>query len=271
MQVSPGGTTSPPPLTRVLQNASAGLPPATLVPSRTGIAANTIGSSASMRIAPLYREMIRIRARKTVRTTFSFAGHPGRPRPKPRLTPTAATLARLLHDLPRVDRQGPTGLRDEHVLERDLLRFDVLQGGPVPGDRLDDPREEEAAVVAHDGEGRPTVPLGLHDDVPDAGGRAEPVHGPGGEDPLELDDVLPDEGGLQIVRRPEGDDLAAVDDRDPVAQLLRFVHQVCRVHDRLPLVLVQRADDPPEFARGRHVHRDRRLVEEQDRGVVDEG
>ena len=85
------------------------------------------------------------------------------------------------------------------------------------------------------------------------------------EDPFHGDDVLVAEGLLQLVRGPEGDDLSVVDDRDPVAQLLRLVHEVGRVQDRLPFV-VQRLHDPPELPRRGHVHRHGGLVEALPRG-----
>src|SRR3972149_6021563 len=120
------------------QNRSPGSAPppccaATVIPRRTGIAANTIGRSASMRIAPLYREMMRMRARKTVRATPPPPRHPGRPSPKPRLAATGAATRHLLDDLARVHRQRTSRLRDEHVLEGDVLRLDVLDARPVAG------------------------------------------------------------------------------------------------------------------------------------------
>src|SRR3989304_6292540 len=93
--------------------------------------------------------MIRMRARNTVRTTSALARQPGRPRPKPPLAATAATLPFLLDDLAGGDCERAAGLRDERVLQGHVLRADVLERRAVPGDGLDDPRQQEAAVLAH--------------------------------------------------------------------------------------------------------------------------
>src|SRR2546425_7890796 len=140
-----------------------------------------------MRIAPLYREMVRMRARNTVRTTSARARHPGRPSPNPRLTASGAATFPHLRDLPRIHRQRTTRLRDEHVLERDLLRLDVLQGRAVPRHGLDDPRQELAAVVAQHRQLRASLRIRVDDDVPDPADPAQLLDRGGGEDPLEAD------------------------------------------------------------------------------------
>jgi hypothetical protein len=73
--------------------------------------------------------------------------------------------------------------------------------------------------------------------------------------------VGPD-AGLQLLRRVEDDDLAAVHDRDAVADL-RLVHVVRGHEDRRPLGLLQRPDVAPDRAARLWVQADRRLVEEQ--------
>src|SRR6266511_2680650 len=94
--------------------------------------------------------MILSRARNTAQTTPTEARGPGRPRPNPFETVSAATARhRLLPGHPRVHREGPPRLRDEHVLERDLLGLDLLDRRAVPRHGLDDLREHRAGVLAH--------------------------------------------------------------------------------------------------------------------------
>src|SRR3990172_1628672 len=136
--------------------------------------------------------MILRRATKTVQTTPRLARGPGRPRPNPLEAVSPATPAGpLLSDDARVDAQRAAGLRDEHVLEGDLFRLDELDRRPVPRDGLDDLREHRARVPARDVELREA---GVHGDRGhglDARDRPHPRDGPLGEDPLELDHVLP--------------------------------------------------------------------------------
>src|SRR6185436_15332111 len=56
---------------------------------------------------------------------------------------------------------------------------------------------------------------------------------PGGE----LDDVLGADRENQLAWRAEGDDLPVIHDRNPIAQLLRFVHVVRRQQDRATFAL----------------------------------
>src|SRR5437773_2165821 len=159
-------------------------PPATAVPRRIGSPAKMMGIRDSSRIAPLYRVMILIRALNTLPITPRDAPAPGLPRPKPLEIVSAATAPhRLLPDDPRVDRERPSRLRDEHVLEGDLLRPDLLHGRAVPRHGLDDPREHRAGVLHHHVELRAPAVLGGHHDVEDAGDRAQTGHRGLREDP----------------------------------------------------------------------------------------
>src|SRR5438093_7703709 len=188
-------------------------PLATALPRRIGRPAKITGMSDSRRTAPLYRVMILRRARKTLQTTPRELRIPGRPSPKPFETVSAATaLHRLLSDDPRVHRERATRLRYKHVFEGDLLRPDLLDRRPVPRHGLDDPREDRAGVLHHDVELRAPAVLRGHHDFQDSGHRAEAGDRGTGEDPLEAHDVLVGQGVLQLLRRPEGDDLPVVDD-----------------------------------------------------------
>ena len=72
---------------------------------------------------------------------------------------------------------------------------------------------------------------------------------------------------LQRVGRVEREQPAVVDDRDPLAQLVGFLHVVRREHDRLA-PFVQLADHVPQREAALRVEARGRLVEEQHVGVV---
>ena len=86
----------------------------------------------------------------------------------------------------------------------------------------------------------------------------------------ELDDVLAPEPGDQLAGEPLRDDLALIDDGDAIAEAFGLVH-VMRGQQDGPATLAQVADDVPELAAGLGVQAGRRLVEEQDLGVADQG
>ena len=67
----------------------------------------------------------------------------------------------------------------------------------------------------------------------------------------------------------EGDDPAAVHDRDAIAELLRLLHVVGRQHDGVAPV-AKRAHEAPQVAARLRVEAGGRLVEEQDARIVDE-
>ena len=73
----------------------------------------------------------------------------------------------------------------------------------------------------------------------------------------------------ELARRPLGDDLRLVHDDEPVAQLLRLVHVVGRQDER-HAALLEPVQPLPEQVPGLRVEPGRRLVEEQDRRLVDE-
>ena len=72
----------------------------------------------------------------------------------------------------------------------------------------------------------------------------------------------------ELGRRTERGELAARDDRDPVAQLLGFVHRVRR-EQHGDAAVAQVADELPRGGAGVRVHAGGRLVEEHDVGPAD--
>src|SRR5437899_12791099 len=114
--------------------------------------------------------MILIRARKTLQITPRDPRDPGLPRPNPFETVSAATAPhRLLPDDPRVHREGAARLRDEDVLEGDLLWPDLLDRRAFPHHRLDDRRQHRAGALHHHVELRvPGLRRG-HADISDPG------------------------------------------------------------------------------------------------------
>ena len=73
----------------------------------------------------------------------------------------------------------------------------------------------------------------------------------------------------QCLWRPLGDDATTVHDDEPVAQLLGFVHVVGRQHQGHALLLQAVQAIPQHVARLR-IEAGRRLVEQQQLGLVDE-
>jgi hypothetical protein len=82
----------------------------------------------------------------------------------------------------------------------------------------------------------------------------------------DLDPVLA-HGGLQRFRGVDGHDVPVVDDGDPVA-VLRLVHVVRGEEDRDVLTLLELVDVVPDRHPGLRVKPDRRLVQEQHPGRV---
>src|SRR2546428_12734114 len=135
--------------------------------------------------------MILIRARKTLQITPRDPRDPGLPRPNPFETVSAATAPhRLLPDDPRVHRESAARLRDEDVLEGDLLRPDLLDRRPVPRHGLDDSREDRAGVLDHHVELRAAAVLRGDRDLDDPWHRPEAGHHRIRKDPLEAHDAL---------------------------------------------------------------------------------
>ncbi len=75
---------------------------------------------------------------------------------------------------------------------------------------------------------------------------------------------------LERGRRSLGDDLAAVDDPDPVGEAIGLLQVLGRQEDGHPLVVGEALDLLPEGAAALRVEAGRRLVEEEDPRAVDE-
>src|SRR5579883_3508119 len=75
--------------------------------------------------------------------------------------------------------------------------------------------------------------------------------------------------GFQLVRRAGGDGPASVEESDGVAAL-RFIQVMRRDQDR-GASLGDGVDKVPEAAAGQRVHARRRLVQEQDGGLMQQG
>ena len=75
---------------------------------------------------------------------------------------------------------------------------------------------------------------------------------------------------LSSAGRVEGQDLAVVHDRHPVAELVGFFHVVGGQHDRLPLG-VEVPQEIPQRQAALGVESRRRLVEEEDGRTVEDG
>src|SRR5258705_3539058 len=120
----------------------------------------------------------------------------------------------------------PSGERDEHVVERGVVRGEQRQLYAA----LFEQREQrgERAVQLYDREGdtiaahphgghAPHLPQDFHEIRGDAAFRRRKVH-----------HVVRAQRRNQLLWSSLGDDLAVVHDRDPVAQALRFLHIVRR-------------------------------------------
>src|SRR5579862_1566337 len=75
---------------------------------------------------------------------------------------------------------------------------------------------------------------------------------------------------LQLVRSPAGANLPEMHQRDPVAQRVGLLHVVRRHEHRHPEGVAHLLDSLPDAIAGNGVEADRRLVEHEDGGAVDE-
>ncbi len=185
----------------------------------------------------------------------------------------AARIAQDLDDLlpgDRPDAAQSHGARlsaafadelDEHVLERRLDRLDPRPGELALGEALFDRRPVARRVVDDDVERRAE-----RRDVARARRVRERLEHRAGVVALDQQDLAADRAALELRRAAERDETAAVDQRDAIA-VLGFVH-VVRGDDDGDAALRERIDQVPEPpARGR-VDARGRLVEEQDRRLV---
>ncbi len=85
-----------------------------------------------------------------------------------------------------------------------------------------------------------------------------------------LDHVRARDRRLELQRRVERDELAVVDDRDPVAELVRLVHVVRREHHREVALAAEAIEHLPDRDARHGVEPGRRLVEDEDPRLVHE-
>src|SRR5213075_2526252 len=88
-------------------------------------------------------------------------------------------------------------------------------------------------------------------------------------DQRELDDVFRAQRCDELARRPEGDDLAMVDDRDTVAKSLGLVHVMRREQNRAAGRL-ELPDELPDLTARLRIEPGRRLVEEEQLRIADD-
>ena len=81
--------------------------------------------------------------------------------------------------------------------------------------------------------------------------------------------MLDADRGNELARSPARDDLTVVHDRHAIAELLGFVHVVCRQEDRAPGPL-ELVDEVPELPAGLRIESGRRFVEEQEVRIADQ-
>ena len=87
---------------------------------------------------------------------------------------------------------------------------------------------------------------------------------------LDPDDRVAADRSLEALRRVERQDPAVVHDRDPLTELVGFLHVVRGQHDRLALA-VDLTEDLPQGEPRLGVEPGRRFVQEQDIGAVGHG
>ena len=164
--------------------------------------------------------------------------------------------------------RGVPGQGEEHVVERGPAQTDVVDGDPGVVELAQDLDQGLGAALRVDGQ---LAGVLVQRDLPTAA-RSED---PGGalkvvaamDDHL---DPLPAELRLQLVGRAPGDDLAVVDDRDRVGQLVGLLEVLRRQQQRRAL-LDEAPDDVPHPDPAARVEAGRRLVEDQQSRAADEG
>ena len=85
----------------------------------------------------------------------------------------------------------------------------------------------------------------------------------------EFDHVLATQADDQFVRRASGDDLAVVDDGNPIAEPFRFV-EIVRRDQNGPSLSAVGANDFPQLAPRPGIESRRRLIEKQEFGIADQ-
>jgi len=86
---------------------------------------------------------------------------------------------------------------------------------------------------------------------------------------LEADNFLLIDAAFETLGRVEGNDLAGIDDANPVGELVRFLHIVGRQQDGVTLLL-KLGDQLPDPARSLWIEPQRRLIQKENRGASEE-
>src|SRR6266705_2328039 len=185
------------------------------------------------------------------------------------LSPPAAEPPR--HRLHFLDAHLPPRVLQEDLVERGMCERDLMDGDLLRVKSAQDFEERPAAV-------RGVRAHAFVEDrgASDTGDRAGDFESPGptlferlvAGDP-DCDDVRADRG-LQLRGTSLGDDLAQVDNRDALAQLVRLLHVLGRQEDRHVLLPVKATEVLPHRGPRLRVETRRGLVQEQDSRVMNE-
>ena len=126
--------------------------------------------------------------------------------------------------------QRPAGVVHEHVVERRALHRQRLHGDAAPAPPL---RSAPCVVAGPLRDGDPEDVVLRRDTLSTSGSAARRSAQSGGRAAkLTSSDVLAGNRRLELQRRIERHELAVVDDRDAIAELVGFVHVVRREQDR---------------------------------------
>src|SRR2546422_7665772 len=217
-----------------------------------------VTSPISVKTPPLASaSRVRVMTRCACPTSVTMLSPPPSERPRHRLHFLDAHLPPRVLQEDLVER----GMRERDLMDGDLLRVESpqdLEQRPAAVGRVGGHALVEDRCAAHAGDG----PRDLEGPAPTLLERL--VAG----DP-DRDDVRADRG-LQLRGTSLGDDLAQVDDRDALAELVRLFHVLGRQEDRHVLLRVKATQILPHRDPRLRVEAGRGLVQEQDSRVVHE-
>src|SRR6266850_1978389 len=212
--------------------------------------------------------------RKQPRRNVASASQPGWSTWKPNAQrPSAAssskkknTLRAPMRALRRVTAQtASSSFRqlNEDLLQLRLAHLHVADDDAVGVQRAEQLRQALLGLVHRALD--PPVDLDAPKNARDVG---EPRH-PHRVQP-ERDDLAEADLALELPGRAPGEDSTALDERDLVAELVRLAHVVGRQHDRDALLAPEPGDVRADPHRDVGIEAERRLVEEEELGVVHE-
>src|SRR3989475_11456950 len=185
------------------------------------------------------------------------------------LPPPPAELAR--HRFHFLDAHLPPRVLQEDLVERGMCERDLMDGDLLRVESAQDFEERRAAIRGVRAHALVENRCPTH-----AGDRPRDLEGPV---PALLERLVagnPDgndvrtDRGLQLRGTSLGDDLTQVDDRDPLAELVRLFHVLGREEDRHLLLPVEAAQVLPHRGPRLRVEAGRGLIQEQDSRVVHE-